>query len=62
MTLGSRNIGGRSYRGGITAGTGWFLERKRLAVQEDRQRDLFVTAILDDLQHALSLFDRLIED
>jgi len=48
--------------GAITAGTAWFLERQRLTVQEGRQRELFVTAILDDLQHSLSLYDRLIED
>lgn len=45
----------------LAAGTGWLLDWQRQLAIMRRARQLFVTGILDDLQHSLTLYDK-IED
>jgi uncharacterized protein YdhG (YjbR/CyaY superfamily) len=45
----------------LAAGTGWLLDWQRQRAALRRHKVLFVTGILDDLQHSLTLYDK-IED
>lgn len=49
--------------GGIlAAGTGWFLDWRRQQDHLQRQKNLFLIGIIDDLQHSLTLFDKIDEE
>jgi len=48
--------------GVLAAGTGWFLDWQRQRATMNKAKQLFVTSILDDLQHSLSLYDKIREE
>jgi hypothetical protein len=48
--------------GAITAGTGWFLERRREAAKLHQTRSLLTRAILDDLNNSLAIYDKIAEE
>lgn len=45
--------------GFLAAGTGWFLQNRAEKDRTDKSRHLLTTAICDDLQHAITLYEKI---
>jgi hypothetical protein len=48
--------------GAIAAGTGWFIDWKRENRKFQNLRKLLITGVCDDLQHSLTLFDKISDE
>lgn len=52
-----------AFLGGLfSAGTGWFLDKRREEARISRARELLTMAICDDLKHAISLYEKVDEE